>query len=303
MTTNNKIGVSIVIPVRNGAQFIKETLSSISKQTYSEIEVIVVDDGSTDQTVEIVKKFMKEDSRFRIVANSGGSGQEHASNYGISLTSSDWIANCDADDLWCEDKLQRQIDYRDNWKDEMPLLMLGTAAYLINEKGAVVGSLGTRPNTLEEYHHMRKHDEYFMLNNSSVFFKKSAFLDVNGYREDYTGAEDTELNSRIAERGVVMNLSEPLFYYRKHLGSFMLANTMTHEFNLLRIKENILHRRLGKSELTYEQFIELYKERITSSGMRRFRRKVRGKLFYRVGAINAANGRYFIGLFYLTVAC
>jgi hypothetical protein len=181
--------------------------------------------------------------------------------------------------------------------------MLGTAAYLINDKGVVVGSLGTRPNTIEEYHHMRRHDEYFMLNHSSVFYKKSAFLDVGGYKYDYIGAEDTELNSRIAESGAVMNLSEPLFHYRKHLGSFMLANTTTHEFNLLRIKENILHRRLGKSELTYEQFIELYTERLTASEMRRFHRNIRGKLFYRVGAINSANGHYFIGLFYLAVAC
>jgi glycosyltransferase involved in cell wall biosynthesis len=303
MTINKKIGVSIIIPVRNGAAFIQETLISISKQTYSDFEVIVIDDGSTDQTVDIVKEFMKEDSRFSIAANSGGSGHEHARNYGVSLTRSDWIAECDAEDLWCEEKLQRQVDYRDNWKDEMPLLLLGTAAYLINDKGIVVGSLGASPTTLDEYHKMRKHNEYFMLNHSSVFYKKSAFLDVGGYRYDYIGAEDTELNSRIAENGAVMNLSEPLFQYRKHLGSFMLANTMIHEFNLLRIKENILHRKLGKIELTYEQFIELYTERLSASEMRRFHRKIRGKLLYRVGAINSANGHYFIGLFYLAVAC
>jgi hypothetical protein len=181
--------------------------------------------------------------------------------------------------------------------------MLGTAAYLINDKGVVVGSLGAKPTTLDEYHQMRKNNEYFMLNHSSVFYKKSAFLEVSGYKYDYTGAEDTELNSRIAESGAVMNLSEPLFHYRKHLGSFMLANTMTQEFNFLRIKENILRRRLGKSELTYEQFIELYTERLTASEMRRFHRKIRGKLFYRVGAINSANGHYLIGLFYLAIAC
>jgi hypothetical protein len=107
----------------------------------------------------------------------------------------------------------------------------------------VVGSLSARPATLDEYNHMRNHNEYFMLNHTSMFYEKSAFMDVNGYKYDYIGAECTELNSRIAECGAILHLSEPLFQYRKHMGSFMLANNTTHKFNLLRIKENILRRR------------------------------------------------------------
>jgi glycosyltransferase involved in cell wall biosynthesis len=304
MTRDNKIGVSIIIPVRNGAHFIKETLISISKQTYSDFEVIVVDDGSTDQTVEIVKDYMNKDSRFRIVANhSGGFGVEHARNYGISLTRADWIAECDADDLWHEDKLQHQVDFRDKWKHELPLLALGTPALLINDKGIVVSSLGARPTTLNEYLRMRENNDPFTLNHSSMFYKKSAFWDVGGYKYDYLGAEDTELISRIAELGVVINLTEPLFQYRKHLGSLQLSKTMMQELNLLRTRENIVRRQLIENELTYDQFVELLTERLKISGMRRFQRKVRGKLLYRLGAINAANSRYIIGFFYLAAAC
>jgi glycosyltransferase involved in cell wall biosynthesis len=303
MSTEKEIGVSIVIPVRNGARFIQETLISISKQTYRDFEVIVVDDGSKDQTVEIVKKFMKEDLRFSIVANSGGSGVEYARNYGISLTCADWIAECDADDLWHEDKLQRQLDFRDNWKHELPLLAIGTTAYLINDKGIVVSTLGAKPTTLDEYLRMRENNDPFILNHSSVFYKKSAFWDVGGYKYDYLGAEDTELISRIAELGVVINLTEPLFQYRKHLGSLQLSKTMMQELNLLRTKENIVRRNLKENELTYNQFVELLTDRLKDSGMRRFQRRVRGKLLYRLGAINAVNGRYLIGFFYLAAAC
>ncbi|WP_168735850.1 glycosyltransferase family 2 protein [Cohnella fermenti] len=295
--------VSIIIPVRNGAEFILQTLETIAGQTYREFEVIVIDDGSTDETARIVRSFMSGDSRFRIVDNSGGAGHEHARNYGVSLARADWIAECDADDLWHEDKLRRQVQFRDSWSHAIPLVLLGTAAQLINDKGEVVGSLGTSPTTLEEYMERRARDDYFMLNHSSIFYERGTFMKVGGYKQDYIGAECTELYSRMAEYGAVLGLPERLFLYRKHLKSFMLANTITQEINFHRIRENIVRRRMGQEELTFDQFLATFKQKMSSSGMRRFNRNAKGTLYYRRGAISSVNGHLLQGLIYLAIAC
>ncbi|WP_158630099.1 glycosyltransferase [Cohnella sp. AR92] len=302
MTKNGSVGVSVVIPVRNGAKFILQTLESIARQSYQGIEVIVIDDGSTDETVRIVQAFVNADPRFRIFPNAGGQGVEIARNYGVSLSSADWIAECDADDLWHEDKLSRQIRFRDSWNHEIPLVMLGTAAQLINEKGDVVGTLSASPTSFEEYLEWMARGDYFLVNHSSVFYEKRTFLNVGGYKQGYTGAEDPELSSRMAEHGAVVNIPEPLFKYRKHLGSLMLATTSTQDINFLRIKENIIRRRKGQEELTYDQFLAEFKQKMTAEGMRRFNRNVKGTFYYRKGSIHLVNGQLLQGMFFLSLA-
>lgn len=300
---DRKVSFSVVIPVRNGAEFIRSTLESIARQTYRDFEAIVIDDGSTDDTAKIVKAFAETDGRFRLGANAGGKGHEYARNLGVSLSNGEWIAVCDADDLWREDKLSRQAEFLESWDQEIPLVMIGTAARLINEKGDVIGSLGAAgPTSCEEYLDIKEKNELFMLNHSSVVYERRAFLAVGGYRLDYTGAENVELNARMAEIGAIVCLDEPLFMYRKHLGSFMLANTRSQEINFHRIKENNVRRRQGQDELSYEQFLVLFQQRMRSSGLRRFNRNVKGKFLYRKGAIHSANGRLLPGLFFLSLA-
>jgi len=113
----SEIQVSIVIPLYNKSQWILQTLMSVANQTYKNWECIIVDDGSSDESLELVKKFaMENQGEWRIYSQSN-SGQAIARNFGISLARGKYIALLDADDLWFPNKLTKQIDYLEKNKE------------------------------------------------------------------------------------------------------------------------------------------------------------------------------------------
>ena len=104
--------VSIVIPCYNAAPYIETTISSIQQQTLSEWEIIIVDDGSTDNCVEIIQKLIAQDNRIRLIQKDNG-GSASARNLGLSLAQGDYIQFLDADDTIAPDKLARQTALMD----------------------------------------------------------------------------------------------------------------------------------------------------------------------------------------------
>jgi glycosyltransferase involved in cell wall biosynthesis len=100
--------VSIIIPAFNVAGLIAETLESVRSQTFQNFEAIIVDDGSTDQTADVARRFCEMDSRFILLQQSNG-GESRARNAAIERARGDWIAFLDADDVWLPQKLERQM--------------------------------------------------------------------------------------------------------------------------------------------------------------------------------------------------
>ena len=98
--------LSVVIPVYNGAKFISDALDSIFSQHYENIEVIVVDDCSTDNTIEVLQSYPQS---IKIIRNKINSGASHSRNQGIKNAEGEYIAFLDADDVWSKNKLSRQI--------------------------------------------------------------------------------------------------------------------------------------------------------------------------------------------------
>lgn len=101
--------VSVVVPVYNASKCISDTIMSVKNQSYSDFELILVDDGSTDNTVEIMKEY--ECENIHVLSNTMGKGAADARNCGISKASGRYIAFLDADDMWLPDKLSKQIDF------------------------------------------------------------------------------------------------------------------------------------------------------------------------------------------------
>lgn len=108
--------VSIITPSFNSAKYIKETIESIQAQTYKNWELLITDDCSTDQTVDIVQKYASKDSRIHLFSLKTNSGAGAARNNSIAHAKGRYIAFCDSDDLWDQDKLDRQIAFM-NEKD------------------------------------------------------------------------------------------------------------------------------------------------------------------------------------------
>lgn len=100
--------ISVIIPAYNAEVYISETIESIFNQTFKDFEIIVIDDGSTDSTVSIVKKYMSQDPRIRLVQQSNR-GTSHARNNGIAHAKYNWIAPIDADDVLLPQRFEKQL--------------------------------------------------------------------------------------------------------------------------------------------------------------------------------------------------
>lgn len=105
--------ISIVVPVYNAERFLEDTIQTVQKQTYKNWELIFVNDCSTDNSVNIIKKHQKKDKRIRLIENEKNSGAALTRNRGIEEANGKYLCFLDADDLWDNDKLEKQIKFMD----------------------------------------------------------------------------------------------------------------------------------------------------------------------------------------------
>ncbi len=209
--------ISVVIAAFNSARYIPETLESILKQTFQAFEIIVVDDGSTDNTVEIVQGYASRDARIRIVQNEHG-GVTKARNTGISLARYDWIAPVDSDDVLLPHRFEKQMAAASQYPQ---VVGWGTYATRITMDGIPYSTQAGGPTTIEAFDHMRKEKgELLVLPASSVLLRKDIIEKVGGYSERFSGTlEDLVLLDDMAEYGPILVIPEPLILYRMYFGS------------------------------------------------------------------------------------
>ena len=103
--------VSVITPAFNSGRFVAETISSVLSQTYQNWELIIVDDGSTDETVKIVKSFQEKDNRIQLFENESNKGSAFSRNLALRNAKGKWIAFLDSDDVWHPEKLEKQIKF------------------------------------------------------------------------------------------------------------------------------------------------------------------------------------------------
>lgn len=208
--------VSVITPAYNAEKFIAETIQSVQAQTYTDWEMIIVDDGSTDKTADIIKEFSKHDNRIQYHYQPNGK-QGKARNLAIKQAKGKYLAFIDADDLWVENKLERQLKVFTQYP-QVDLVYTNGVSFK--------GSIENVTKEHKEIGGMIDKTLMFqtMLNgkslpNLSVIVKKECVDAINGFAEDYQlqNAEDYQLWLRLADNSCQMyGLEENLFYYRLH---------------------------------------------------------------------------------------
>jgi teichuronic acid biosynthesis glycosyltransferase TuaG len=128
---NQKDLVSIITPSYNSARFVQDTLNSVLNQSYQNWEMIIVDDVSSDDSIEVIKKFTEKDNRIKLIQLENNSGAAVARNKAIEMAKGKYIAFLDSDDLWKPEKLEKQIQFM---KDNNSLLSYSNYT-LIDEEG------------------------------------------------------------------------------------------------------------------------------------------------------------------------
>ena len=226
--------ISIVMAAYNEENDIGKALESILAQTFSDWELIVIDDGSTDATATIVRRYAEKDSRIRLVCNEENLELSASLNKGIELAQSDLIARADADDINLPERLSMQYEYL---AEHHEIDVLGTAAYLLDVNGHRVSSYAY-PQTHAELESLSFLKDYFF--HPSVMIRRRFFETAGLYDAHYPNAEDKELWLRGQSVGChYANLPESLIEYSTDgfVKSWRLR--LKHALSLLRIAKNL----------------------------------------------------------------
>ncbi len=207
--------ISVLLPVYNAKPFIGEAIRSILAQTVPDFELLIIDDGSTDGSRDIISGLAQSDARIRFWSRENR-GLVATLNELLERATSPFLARMDADDVAAPARFERQLEAFE--KDPL-LLAVGSDVHSIDSKGR-------RLMTIRMPHTHQEIDACTMavVNGSgmchpSMMFRRAAFEAVGRYRGDFWPAEDADLVLRIAEQGDVANIASPLLSYRVHSNS------------------------------------------------------------------------------------
>jgi len=204
------VRVSIVLPVRNGEKHLLAALNSIQNQTLQIFEIIIINDGSTDNTAEIVRQASVHDHRIIIINNSSRIGMGYVFNQGIHVAQGEYVARMDADDIAHPDRLAKQVDFLDANRD---VIVVGSQLTLINEVGNLIG---TRSYPLCDHDLRRVMARFSPFAHPATMFRRALVVGLGGYDPRWAPAEDLDLWIRMSKYGKLANLPEALLSYRIH---------------------------------------------------------------------------------------
>lgn len=200
--------VTVFIPVYNGERFLAEAIESVLAQTFADFELLIVDDGSTDSSVEIVERYA--DPRIRLERNERNRGRPYTRNRGLELARGEYVAVLDADDVCEPARLETSVVFLDENPD---VVAVGSSATFIDDDGRslFVARFVSDPDAIRA--------SIFTTNcflHSSVMFRRAALLAIGGYDEELPLSQDYDVFLRLSARHRLFNLETPLVRYRIH---------------------------------------------------------------------------------------
>jgi glycosyltransferase involved in cell wall biosynthesis len=202
--------VSVVMSVFNTEDYLKEALDSILSQTFTDFEFIVINDGSTDRSGDILHHYQSfHDVRLKIYSQEN-CGLVHSLNKGCALARAEYIARMDSDDISFPDRIERQVSFLEQ---NPRVAVLGGAVILMNSVGKPVDVVRYPEKDPSIKRDLLRYD---CLAHPTIVMRKEAFKRAGGYRSSFRHAEDYDLWLRMAERFELANLPEPVLYHRIH---------------------------------------------------------------------------------------
>jgi len=219
MHSNNPI-ISVVMSVYNSEKYLVEAIESILTQTFADFEFIIINDGSTDSSLSIIKKYLLDDDRIVLISREN-KGLPYSLNEGIIKARGKYIARMDADDISLPMRFEEQISYMESNSD---IGVCGTQAYVFSEK-SVIKKTHKHPSKDEDLKLRLLFSVCFI--HPSVMIRKSILDNISIiYNEKYKNSQDYDLWVRLASITKFGTIQKPLIFYR------VSNDSITHKVNV-----------------------------------------------------------------------
>ncbi len=230
--------VSVVMPVYNAGGFLVESIESILKQTYKNIELIIVNDASTDDSLKIIKKYVRRyPKKIRLINldNNLNRGGDSCANLGIKKARGKYIAKMDADDIAYPKRLEKQVEFLEKSKN---IFLVGSNAHVINERGKIVGE---KNEPLSSYEIFQEYIYFNPIIHPTIMFRNKLKKDENFYKIKYPLGNDYYTFFTLQCKGYnFANLPDKLLKYRIYGKNSSLKNIRSGLINNLKIKILVL---------------------------------------------------------------
>lgn len=223
--------ISVLLAVHNGGPLLDEAIHSILSQTLGDFELLIIEDGSTDDSYQRAALF--KDPRIRIIRNETNIGLTRSLNRGLAEARGEYIARQDADDISRPARFASQVQFL---RENRDVALVGTSAVRINPKGMKIGT-NDMPTTHEAIRWASLVDNPFL--HTSVMFRRAVVQqEFRGYDEEFSVCQDYALWTRIAAKHRVANLPERLVLMREHPSSMTRSQTTKTdaEFNIIMVR-------------------------------------------------------------------
>ncbi|HUG15036.1 MAG TPA: glycosyltransferase [Thermomicrobiales bacterium] len=279
--------VSVVMTAYNADRFIAEAIESVLRQTHCDFEFIVVDDGSSDRTLEIIRNYACVDRRIRVVAHANW-GVARSTNHAIDLATSDWVVRMDADDVMLPNRIERQIAFI---SDHPGIAVASSLVHMIDGDGNVRWTTSSDLVDREAFQRYLRANKVMPIFQPAAIFDKRVIQSVGGYRPQFRYSQDSDLWQRVAEQGhLILIQPEPLLKYRVHAGSISSSATR-HQNEMHRWARRCAElRRQGSSELSLSEFRRFEQQQPLLLRLNRTRR-VWSHVLYKQSTVLYINGR------------
>ncbi|HUG15037.1 MAG TPA: glycosyltransferase [Thermomicrobiales bacterium] len=285
--TGSQVFVSVVITAYNNERFVAKAIESVLAQTHSDFELILVDDGSTDGTLDILRRYETRDARVRIVSHDNW-GMARSANHAIELARSTWIVRMDADDVMMPNRIERQIAYV---SDHPGIALASSLVHLIDAKGHVRWTTSSDLIDVDAFQRYRRQGKLMPIFHPAAIVNKAVFQSIGGYRPQFWPADDRDLLIRFAEQRHLMLIQpEPLLKYRVHAESVSSSATR-HQYEMHRwARQCEERRRHGALEPSLSEFRRFEQQQPLLRRLNRSRR-IWSHVLYRQSTVLYINGR------------
>ena len=281
MSTEKTVTVTVLLPCYNAENYISSSVKSILTQTYRSLELYIIDDASSDKTIDLISQM--DDDRIRLIKKERNTGYTDSLNMGLKLANGKYIARMDADDISHPERLAKQVAYMEANPE---CVVCGTTIRLIPSQS---------PFTYPVVHN-RILEELFFTNpfaHPSIMMRKSVIDQYQlQYDKSYEPTEDYELWSRVLQLGQLHNLNDVLLDYRTHDNQISAYKRTLQRNNKYRVRMNMF-RRIDPELMDTDTFLDTdYLKNISDGDSIIIELRRRFELLKQLSELNSKRGIY-----------